>query len=155
MGQGLTKKNFTKKQQELFAEVFLFFDKNNDGQIDQSELLGMMSRLGVEVSKKDLEDRMLEFDYDKDGIIDFPEFLCLMKEVVSDVHDEKRLRETFSMFDADNNGFIDIDELSTIMEKLGQTLNIDQIKEMIMSADMNKDGKISFEEFKKLMMSPL
>ena len=33
MFQGLTKKNFTKKQQELFAEVFLFFDKNNDGQV--------------------------------------------------------------------------------------------------------------------------
>ena len=31
--QGLTKKNFTKKQQELFGEVFLFFDKNNDGQV--------------------------------------------------------------------------------------------------------------------------
>ena len=42
-------------------------------EIDQSELLGMMSRLGVEVSKKDLEDRMLEFDHDKDGTIDFPE----------------------------------------------------------------------------------
>ena len=33
MLQGLTKKNFTKKQQELFSEVFLFFDKNNDGQV--------------------------------------------------------------------------------------------------------------------------
>ena len=33
----------------------------------------MMSRLGVEVSKQDLEDRMLEFDHDKDGTIDFPE----------------------------------------------------------------------------------
>ena len=32
------------------------------------------------------------------------------------------------MFDADNNGFIDVDELSTIMEKLGQTLNINQLK---------------------------
>ena len=33
----------------------------------------MMSRLGVEVSKQDLEDRMLEFDHDQDGTIVFPE----------------------------------------------------------------------------------
>jgi hypothetical protein len=32
------------------------------------------------------------------------------------------------MFDADKNGFIDVDELSTIMEKLGQTFNINQLK---------------------------
>ena len=45
------------------------------------------------MSKKDLEERMLEFDIDKDGTIGFDEFLCLMKEIVSDVHDENRLQE--------------------------------------------------------------
>ena len=30
--QGLVKKNFTKKQEQLFAEVFFIFDKNKDGQ---------------------------------------------------------------------------------------------------------------------------
>ena len=45
------------------------------------------------MSKKDLEERMVEFDIDKDGTIGFDEFLCLMKEIVSDVHDENRLQE--------------------------------------------------------------
>jgi len=155
MGQGLTKKNFTKKQEQLFAEVFFIFDKNGDGQIDQSELLSVMTKLGVKVSKTDIEQRLLEFDIDKDGTIDFDEFLCLMRDVVSDVHDERRLQEAFSMFDADGNGYIDVNELSTIMGKMGQTLDQKQLKEMIMCADINKDSKISFEEFQKLMLSPL
>ena len=86
----MTKKSFTKKQQELFCEVFTIFDTNNDGkvsstynfwcwlkieilQIEQSELINVMGRLGVEVSKKDIEDRMLEFDLDKNGTIDYSE----------------------------------------------------------------------------------
>ena len=78
--------------------------------------------------------------------------------------------QAFSLFDADGNGYIDVDELSTIMAKLGQTLDQKQLKvrikkkyenfkeflqEMIMCADINKDTKISFSEFQKLMLSPL
>ena len=86
--QSHAKKCFTNKQQALFAEVFCFFDANQDGQvfraiqniiqaivsqIEQSELMGLMKKLGVEVSEKDLEDRILEFDKDNDGTIDFNE----------------------------------------------------------------------------------
>ena len=69
--------------------------------------MGLMKKLGVEVSEQDLEDRILEFDKDKDGTIDFNEvfkfnqhvhwdllqFLILMKDVVTDVHDDTRLLE--------------------------------------------------------------
>ena len=37
--------------------------------------MGLMKKLGVEVSEQDLEDRILEFDKDKDGTIDFNEVL--------------------------------------------------------------------------------
>ena len=69
--------------------------------------MGLMKKLGVEVSEQDIEDRILEFDKDKDGTIDFNEvlkfeqhghwdllqFLILMKDVVTDVHDDTRLHE--------------------------------------------------------------
>jgi len=41
-----------------------------------------------------------------------------------------------------------------MMKKLGQELEIDQIKEMIKTADLDRDGKISWDEFKKFMQSP-
>ena len=33
----------------------------------------MMTKLGVKVSKEDIEERLLEFDIDKDGTINFDE----------------------------------------------------------------------------------
>ena len=35
--------------------------------------MGLMKKLGVEVFEMDLEDRILEFDKDNDGTIDFNE----------------------------------------------------------------------------------
>merc|ERR1719431_1674406 len=153
----MSRKSFTKKQKELFIEVFAFFDKNGDGLIDQSEMLTMMNSLGVKVSQEDLEERMAEwqeFDIDRNGTFDFNEFLCLMKETLMDVQDDERLKEAFALFDLDSNGYIDIKELSEIMKRLGQNLEISQLKAMIYSADIDKDGKINFEEFKRLMNTP-
>ena len=40
----------------------------------------------------------------------------------------RRLNEAFAIFDQDGNGFIDLDELGYIMNKLGQSLNVEQVK---------------------------
>ena len=47
------------------------------------------------------------------------------------------------MFDADGNGYIDVDELSTIMAKLGQTLDQKQLKVKI--------EEKKYENFKKFL----
>ena len=50
-----------------------------------------------------------------------------MKDVVTDVQNEDRLREAFKIFDKNNNGLIELDELKTIMTALGQNLNVAQL----------------------------
>ena len=39
-----------------------------------------------------------------------------MKDVVSDVNDDARIQEAFSIFDKDNNGEIEIEELGKIIK---------------------------------------
>ena len=51
-----------------------------------------------------------------------------MKDVVTDVQNEDRLREAFKIFDKNNNGLIELDELKTIMSALGQNLNVAQLR---------------------------
>ncbi len=51
----------------------------------------------------------------------------------------------------DNNGFITSCELAQMMEDLGQRLTAEQVQEMIKEADIDNDGKISFEEFRNVM----
>lgn len=48
-----------------------------------------MTNLGVEVSEEDLDKRMKEFDKDLNGIVEFSEFVYLMKDVLVDVEDDR------------------------------------------------------------------
>merc|ERR1719474_379971 len=155
MGQVFSSSSgFGPDQKKVIQEAFNFIDINLDGQIDQAEISNLMERLGVDVSEAEIEQRLNEFDKDKNGTINFKEFLVLMKEIVTDVHDERRLKEAFSLFDKDNNGYIDTAELDSMMSNLGETLSPEQVKEMLACADFDKDQKITFKEFQKFMMQP-
>merc|ERR1712032_88794 len=169
MGGALRKGNFTDNQSQLFLEVFIFFDQDNNGYIELDELFNVFGNLGVEVTKEELKEKIDEVDIERNGKVSFSEFVALMRETITDIHDEKRLKEAFTIFDSDGDGEIDIDlcmrtrkdfetlengELDKMMKKLGQELEIDQIKEMIKTADLDRDGKISWDEFKKFMQSP-
>ena len=48
------------------------------------------------------------------------------------------------MFDKDGNGYISADELRYVMTNLGEKLTDQEVKEMIMEADMNGDGLVDY-----------
>lgn len=49
------------------------------------------------------------------------------------------------VFDRDGNGFITRDELQTAMEMMQETVTEHQVNEMLLLADLDKDGKINYE----------
>ena len=69
---------------------------------------------------------------------------------------ENNLRAAFEIFDSDGNGQISMDELKQIFGR-GQASEKDQQvwKEIMDSADEDKDGQISYTEFVKTMQEVL
>ncbi|URD88075.1 EF hand family protein [Musa troglodytarum] len=69
----------------------------------------------------------------------------------------EEVKAAFCFFDANNDGFIDAVELQTALLKLGITegLESDACRTMISIYDENRDGKIGFNEFVKLMETSL
>lgn len=59
----------------------------------------------------------------------------------------QELRMTFDVMDADGNGSVTREELKSMLYGLGEIVNDDYIEEMIARADLNRDGKIQFDEF--------
>lgn len=64
---------------------------------------------------------------------------------------EKDLLESFRIFDTKGEKGITFEGLKEVLTRMGEKLTDDDILNMIKEADEDGDGKVSFEEFKKLM----
>ena len=62
---------------------------------------------------------------------------------------ESVIQDVFSTFDQNQDGFITAEELRHAYSLLGEPLSESESKKMIEIADMDKDGKVSFEDFRE------
>jgi Ca2+-binding EF-hand superfamily protein len=65
---------------------------------------------------------------------------------------EEKLDSVFILFDRDQDNYISPQEIRETMENLGEHIDDDLIEEMMQTADTNHDGRISREEFKRLLL---
>merc|ERR1711868_40248 len=95
-------------------------------------------------------------DQDESGEIDFKEFVQGMSQFSSQGDKETKLRFAFRIYDMDNDGFISNGELFQVLKMMvGSNLKDTQLQQIVdktvRSVDANQDGKISFEEFCKIV----
>ena len=64
---------------------------------------------------------------------------------------EEEIEKAFSFFDENNEGFIDFDKLKKVANELGETCDDKTLRDMIFAADLDEDGKVSKEEFMRVM----
>ncbi|XP_016067989.1 PREDICTED: guanylyl cyclase-activating protein 3 [Miniopterus natalensis] len=92
------------------------------------------------------------FDMNKDGFIDFLEFIAAVNLVVRGKMEQK-LKWYFKLYDADGNGSIDKKELLSIFMTVqtlnGQhTLSPEEFTNLVFhKIDINHDGELTLEEF--------
>lgn len=99
-------------------------------------------------------------DKNKDGNISFLEFVQGLNALSAGASNEEKLRFAFQIYDINNDGFISNGELFTVLKMMvGNNLNDVQLQQLvdrtIIKADEDFDGKISFDEFKKVSLRKL
>jgi Ca2+-binding EF-hand superfamily protein len=93
-----------------------------------------------------------QVDRDGDGEIDFSEFIEVIAQETKEKHSKDEILSVFRAIDEQGHGYITSDELRQIMNHLGEYLPEEEIEDIISELDTNKDGKIDFDEFCKVMM---
>ena len=130
-------------------EAFATYDVDGSGTIELEELRGVMKSLGA--AEGQAERVMQAADVTHTGNINFDEFCAAVGPIYA--HSELALKRAFDVFDQDGNGTIDRHELKQMMTKLKVVPHDvpDKVIEQLFGvADINNDGKISFDEFVNL-----
>ena len=110
---------------------------------------------GLDLSNKEISNRLFDiFDKDKNGAIDYNEFMDTIESMVSGKEEEK-IRFAFELHDLDNSGFIDRYELKILIKQsfIENNLDFDEfqldllVEEFFKKADKDHSNTIDFEEF--------
>ena len=142
---------FTEDEIQRLYKRFQKLDSNGNGLIERSEFETIAA-----IKSNPLASRLIEiFDSDGNTGVDFQEFVKGLNVFSAHGKKEEKLRFLFQVYDINKDGFISNGELFAVLKMMvGNNLNPEQLQQIvdktIMESDKDKDGKISFEEFKQM-----
>lgn len=153
----IASQELTKTEEKILKEIFELVDTNNDGQISKEELANsyLLFGLSESVARDAASEIMNKLDMNQNGSIDYNEFLIANLSVTNAITTE-RLKRAFNFFDIvkcvsnsqNKDGVITVDELRT---RFGGFCTEEVIVEVFKEADIDGDGIISQDDFKKMM----
>jgi Ca2+-binding EF-hand superfamily protein len=147
------KNGLTEDEVLEIKEAFDLFDTDKSGEIDTDELKQALSNLGIDAKNQTLQNMINDIDKNSSGTIDFDEFIDMMTAKMSDKDTREDLQKVFDLFlgDDDKADKIELKHLKRVAKELNENMSEDELNEMIVRADLDRDGKVSFDEFYNIM----
>ncbi len=131
----------------LAAEAFMLYDTSGDEKLELKEVGQLLRALGMTPTHLQVRDIVREHDKDKNGVLDFGEFLELYAKHKQPAAAAKELLEAFKVFDKKGTGTIAAADLSEALTTLGDPLPQVQVKELVAALDTKGTGQISIDDF--------
>ena len=146
------KNGLTEDEVLEIREAFDLFDTDKSGEIDVAELKQALMNLGIDTKNQTLQNMLADIDKNGNANIDFDEFIDMMTAKMSNKDTREDLEKVFELFLGDDDtDKIDIKHLKRVCKELNENMSDDELNEMIVRADLDRDGKVSFEEFYTIM----
>ncbi|KAF1786631.1 EF-Hand 1, calcium-binding site [Phytophthora cactorum] len=117
-----------------FREIFNLVDRDRGGSITKVELGELMDTLGIDTSPEEIDLMINEIDQDKNGEIDFEEFVAVMSRKVNATYTSEQVKTAFKAFEGNASapGFIKADKLLIALTTYGaDRISPDQAQELI------------------------
>ncbi|CAD8156380.1 unnamed protein product [Paramecium octaurelia] len=144
--------NQTLQSQEIneLKATFNALDKNHDGNLSKLELIaGYQEILKNKEQAEEKVNQILDaLDLNHSNLIDYSEFIMgamKFEKLVS----IKRIKQAFRMLDTNGDGYISKEELQDSMGFLEPEI----WEQFLKDCDLNKDGRISEEEFTNILVT--
>lgn len=124
-------------------------DTSGDGKIGKEELVVAFGAFS-EDARKEVEEIFAEVDLDKNGQIEFSEWVVASIDKTSLLTDEKLLI-AFSIFDKDEDGSISPNEIKETLVGSNSTIEKEVWNSIIAEVDVDGSGEMDFAEFSLMM----
>ena len=138
------------QQIQSLKDAFQEIDKDQTGMISLIELQQALMDYGENLNPIEISQIITNLDYAGNGEINYTEFLVATIEIKS-VLTYDRLWALFKYFDTDSSGYITPANMKEAFAKTGKTLTESDIKQILEKHDIERNGVISFDEFRLIL----
>ncbi|XP_036308668.1 calcium-binding mitochondrial carrier protein SCaMC-1 [Pipistrellus kuhlii] len=125
-----------------YESLFRQLDRNGDGVIDIGELREGLRSLGIPLGPDAEEKIFVTGDIDKDGKLDFQEFMQYLKD------HEKKMKLAFKSLDKNSDGKIEASEIIQSFLNLGIKISEKQAKKILQSIDSDGTMTVDWDEWR-------
>ena len=137
----------TEEETRKFVEMFKSIDENSDGVLTMDEIKRGIEKcsFGPKMNSEELIKMFNDMDVDKNGLINFTEFISALMDYEKYIKKEQLL-ECFKSYDSDNSGKISFDEFCDMIKPQNENEKKDLFI-LYKKLDVNNDNEIDFDEF--------
>ena len=136
-------------------QIFYQIDSESNGFLDRHQCAHALEELGM--PKEIAAQTARSLDADGNNRIDYTELAAGIISVSAD-HIDNMLWTVFTSLDKDNNGFLEVKEIKNLLNQgavhnIGLEANEKEINDTMKALDTDKNGTISFSEFKNYFLT--
>ncbi|KAJ1799174.1 Centrin-1 [Coemansia sp. RSA 2399] len=148
--------NLTHEQRAEIREIFDSIDVNGRGFISVSQLPDIMRTLGHNVDNIDtMEEWREQIDPNGTGKITYDALENFVALLFDNMEQQDQLMNAFRLFKPDATSLEDaritLDDLQKVSVHLGESIPVDELREMINIADVSGSGGVDFNDFMRVM----
>lgn len=133
-------------------KAFDIIDTNNNGSIQPYEFQAILEELGlIDESGISTKNLINELDLNKNGYVDFEEFLAFALKKVDEHAEKEEIDKLFAYYDEENKGKISLQDLERVANILGQRVEPAELRKMFGTLDFDADGLVEKQDFYNMM----
>jgi Ca2+-binding EF-hand superfamily protein len=136
--------------EEKIKEMFDLFDADGGGSIDVAELTHALVNLGISDTQAEIDALVAQIDADGSGEIEFDEFVEVMQQLMAARDSATEMYKAFKYF-SDGKERITLGDLRKTCIDIDDEQTEVALAEMMVVADGDKDGVVTFADFQHMM----
>jgi len=143
-------------------EAFNAFDTNRTGRLEVRDIKHVCTALGMEIKRDELKATLRSlnekgFSSNSNGLLPLPvsvtleELITILTPKLRRRDSQEEIMKVFQLFDKEGSGFINFQSLKHVCQEINQPMSDQDIRDLIDEADRDHDGRVTAEDFYRIM----
>ena len=141
--------------EDLLVQIscaFYLFDNDKDGMLKSKDFLKILAKNQIRLPESSAKKLLGNYNNNENETdVSMKDFISLINTRMKKVESEEELVEMFKIFDKKGTGKVSSGDIRAVLDDIDEPISQQELEELMLNWDKNKDGFLDFFEFKEMM----